>query len=304
MPEIQEVSEKTFRLEAKLPQEKAMLATYSVYLIDEGGGALIEPGPTALVPQIREVMEKLGMERLAYILPTHIHMDHAGGTGTLARLFPQATVLVHPSGAKHFKDPARLIESTKEVVGADFEERFGPILPVPPARLHVAEDGETLPLGERKLQVVYSPGHAPHHLSYLDLKTGGLFCGEAVGVPQQGAGYPPLPYAAPPAFDLEVYLDTLEKLRALGPKILFFSHGGVGREPERLISLAKETGRAFGDIILQALKEGDTQGEILERIRDYLHKRFGATADVADMHLTIGGYTVYFQRKGLLPAGG
>ena len=302
MPEIQEVAEKTFRLEARLPQEKAMLAAYSVYLIADGGGALIEPGPAALVPQIREGMEKLGMERLAYILPTHIHMDHAGGTGMLARLFPQARVLVHPSGAKHMKDPARLIESTSKVVGADFEERFGPILPIPQAQLHIPEDGETFSLDGRKLQVVYSPGHAPHHLSYLDLKTRGLFCGEAVGVPQQGAAYPPLPYAAPPGFDLEVYLDTLEKLRALRPKILFFSHGGVGEEPERLISLADETGRAFGDIILQALKAGSSQREIGERIRDYLHKRFGATADMADMYLTVAGYTVYFKKKGLLPA--
>lgn len=303
MPEIQEVAEKTYRLGVLLSQEKAMFSAYSVYLIDEGGGALIEPGPAALVPQIREGMDRVGMRGLSYILPTHIHMDHAGAAGTLARLFPQASVLVHPSGARHVKDPTRLIESTREVVGADFEDRFGSILPIPEAQLHIPDDGESFSLDGRKLKVVYSPGHAPHHMSYLDLKTGGLFCGEAVGVPEQGAAHPPLPYAAPPSFDLEVYLETLEKLRALRPKILFFSHGGVGEEPERLISLARETGRAFGDIILEGLKAGAPQQEIGRRIRDYLHKRFGATVDMMDPSLTIAGYSVYFKRKGLLPVG-
>ncbi len=304
MPEIQEVAEKTYRLEARLPQEKGLFSIYSIYLIDEGGGALIEPGPAALVPHIREGMEKLGMRDLSYILPTHIHMDHAGATGMLARLFPRARVLVHPSGARHMIDPTRLVESTRKVIGADFEDRFGPILPIPQAQLHVPEDGETISLDGRKLQAIYSPGHAPHHLSYLDLKTGALFCGEALGIPEYGAAYPPLPYATPPGFDLEVYLETMEKLRALRPKILFFSHQGVGEEPERLISLAEENARAFGDIILQALKAGASQQEIEGKIKDYLHKRFGATADMSDPSVTIAGYTLYFKKKGLLPASG
>jgi len=299
MPEIQEVAEKTYRLEARLPQEKGLFSFYSIYLFDEGGGALIEPGPAAVVPDIREGMEKLGMGGLSYILPTHIHMDHAGATGMLARLFPQARVVVHPSGARHMIDPTRLIESTATALGADFEERYGPILPVPQAQLHIPEDGETLSLDGRELQVVYSPGHAPHHLSYLDRKTGGLFCGEALGLPEHGT---PLPYTPQPSFDLEVYLESMEKLRALRPKVLFFSHQGVGEEPERLISLAEENARAFSDIILQALKAGATQQEIEGRIRDYLHKRFGATADMSDPSLTIAGYTLYFKKKGLLPA--
>jgi len=301
MLEVHEVAEKTYRLGIRLTREKAMFSAYSVYLIDDGGGALVEPGPAALVPRIQEGMGKVGMRGLAYILPTHIHMDHAGGTGMLARLFPGATVMVHPSGAKHLKEPTRLIESTREVVGADFDDRFGSILPVSDAQLHVPEDGEAFSVGGRKLQVVYSPGHAPHHISYLDLKTGGLFCGEAAGVPEQGDAYPPLPYAAPPGFDLEAYLETLQKLRALKPKILFYSHRGVGKEPERLLSLAGETGRAFGDIILQALETRATQQEITQKIRDYLHRRFGPTTEMIDPSLVIAGYSVYFRRKGLLP---
>jgi glyoxylase-like metal-dependent hydrolase (beta-lactamase superfamily II) len=304
LPDIKELADRTYLLAARLTSERAMFSVYSVYLIDDGGGALVEPGPAALVPQIREGMEKLGMRGLSYILPTHIHMDHAGGTGALARLFPQAKVVVHPSGAKHFKDPARLTESTREVVGEDFEARFGAILPIPADQLHVAEDGEVLSLDGRKLKVVYSPGHAPHHLSYLDLKTRGLFCGEAVGVPEQGDEWPPLPYAAPPGFDLEAYLQTLEKLRALMPRTLFFSHRGTGYEPDKLLSIAQETAKAFGDIILDGLKAGAATKEISRRIRDYLHRRFGPAADIMDPSLVISGYEVYFRRKGLLSTGG
>lgn len=300
MSEIREVAEKTYLLEARLPRETGMFSIYSIYLIHEGGGALIEPGPAALVPQIQEGMEKLRIAGLSYILPTHIHVDHGGGAGMLARLFPQARVLVHPSGARHMIDPARLVESTRKVLGADFEDRFGPILPIPQTQLHVPKDGETLSLDGRKLQAVYSPGHAPHHLSFLDLKTGSLFCGEALGIPEYGAAFPPLPYVTPPGFDLEAYLETAEKLRALRPKVLFYSHHGMGLEPERLISVVEENARAFGDIILQAFKAGAAQQEIEGKLLDYLRRRFGAEAGRSDLSLIIAGYTLYFKKKGLL----
>lgn len=301
MSEIREVAEKTYLLEARLPRETGNFSAYAVYLINEGGGALVEPGPAALLPCIQEGMEKLSMGSLSYILPTHIHVDHGGGAGTLARLFPQARVLVHPSGARHMTDPARLVESTRRVLGADFEERFGPILPIPEARLRVPEDGETLALDGRKLQAIYSPGHAPHHLSFLDLKTGGLFCGEALGIPEYGTAFPPLPFVTPPGFDLEVYLETIEKLRALRPKLLFYSHHEVGLEPERLISVVEENTRAFGDITLQASKAGAPEQEIERKLLDYLHRRFGAKVGRSDLSLIISGYVFYFRKKGLLP---
>jgi len=294
MPEIQEVAEKTFRLEAPLPQVNNI---FSVYLIQEGGGVLIEPGPAATTPHIQEGMKKLGMKGLAYVIPTHIHLDHGGGVGRLASLFPQAQVVLHPQGVRHMIDPARLIESTKMAFGPDWEQHYGPILPVPQAQVKTPQDGEVIPVDGRRLQIIYSPGHAPHHLSVLDQKTGGLFCGEALGVPEYGVDSPPLPYAAPPGFDLEVYLETMDKLRALKPKILFYSHGGVGREPEKLIPLAKENARAFGEIILKGLKAGETPEAIASRVQDYMSQKFHFKPDKTDPVMTIAGYLFYFKKK-------
>ncbi len=122
MVELKEVADGIYHFEASLP---VMTSPFTVYLIKETQGVLIEPGPASLVPLIQEAMKQLGMKELAYIIPTHIHVDHAGGAGKLAQLFPRAKVMVHPAGLKHAVDPSRLIESTKSVFGPDFEAGSG-----------------------------------------------------------------------------------------------------------------------------------------------------------------------------------
>ena len=108
---IETIAESLYRLEVRSPRARYIFA---VYLIDEGGGVLLEPGPASIIPSIQEGMKQLGMKGLSYIIPTHIHLDHGGGSGALAALFPQAKVVVHPRGLKHMLDPSRLIEGTKE----------------------------------------------------------------------------------------------------------------------------------------------------------------------------------------------
>ncbi|MFC1904743.1 MBL fold metallo-hydrolase [Chloroflexota bacterium] len=224
MIDIEEVAEKIYRLGVQVPEIDRVFA---VYLINEEKAALIEPGPAAVVPYIQEGMKQLGMEELAYIIPTHIHLDHGGGTGQLAVLFPQATVVLHPHGMKHAIDPSRLIQSTRTAFGDDFEVHWGPILPVPESQVKAPLDGETISLDSRELQCIYAPGHASHHMAVLDRKTGGLFSGEALGIPRSGAEDFPVPYATP-GFDMEAYLETIERLKQLKPSMLFYSHGGVG----------------------------------------------------------------------------
>jgi len=297
VPIMEEVAEGIYRLETPIP---GMTTVFAVYLIKESEGILIEPGPGAAVPSIREGMSQLGMKDLALIIPTHIHVDHAGGTGALAQLFPGAKVLVHPAGLKHAVDPSRLIESTKSVFGADFEASFGAIAPIPEPQIRVPEDGEVISINGRELQIIYAPGHAPHHIAIFDRSTQGLFCGEALGLPGQDDKPFPLPAVAPPSFDQELYLETMEKLRGLGPQILLYSHGGVGREPDSLISIAAENTRALGDIILNALKEGETAEAIGRRVGDYVSSRFGLQLSELDLAMTVGGYALYFTKKGLV----
>jgi len=297
MPHMEEVAEKIYRLETPI---LGTTMVFAVYLIQESQGALIEPGPAAAIPSIREGMSRLGMKDLAYIIPTHIHIDHAGGTGILAGLFPEAKVLVHPAGKKHAIDPSRLIESTRNVFGPDFEAVFGSIKPVPESQITVPEDGDVISLDGRELQIIYTPGHAPHHIAVFDRSVNGLFCGEALGIPGEGDELFPLPAVAPPSFNQELYLETMENLQKLNAGILFYSHGGVGREPDRLISVARENTRALGEIILGALKEGETAESTGQKVREYTSSRFGLELSDLDQAMMVGGYSIYFAKKGMV----
>jgi len=298
MVELKKVADKIYRFETML---SVMTSPFTVYLIKESQGVVIDPGPAALVPRIQEAMKQLGMNDLAYIIPTHIHVDHAGGAGKLAQLYPGAKVLVHPAGVKHVVDPSRLIESTRKVFGEDFEIGFGPILPVPESQIKSVEDGEIITVGNRDLQIIYAPGHAPHHIAIFDRSVKGIFCGEALGLPGGKDKQIPLPAVAPPSFDQETYIQTMEKLRKLNARILFYSHGGVvGHDVDRLITQAEENTRILGDIILKALKEGGTNEDVTRRIKEYASRRFDMDLTDMDLALTIGGYEVYYRKKGLV----
>jgi len=298
MVELKEVADKIYRFETRL---SVMTNLFTAYLIKESEGVVIEPGPAALVPRIQEAMKQLGMQDLAYIIPTHIHVDHAGGAGKLAQLFPQAKVLVHPAGLKHVVDPSKLVQSTKTVFGEDFEAGFGPILPVPDSQIKAVEDGEIIKVGGRELQIIYAPGHAPHHMVIFDRSVKGIFCGEALGLPGGEDHRILLPAVAPPSFDQEIYLETMEKLRKLGARTLFYSHSGVvGHDADRLITQAEEFTRITGEIILKSLKEGGTNEDINRRVRERVNSRFGMDLTEMDLALTVGGYEVYYKKKGLV----
>jgi glyoxylase-like metal-dependent hydrolase (beta-lactamase superfamily II) len=222
-------------------------------------------------------------------------VDHGGGTGEMAKQFPQAKVVVHPRGVKHLLTPARLIESTKLVWGDDFEERLGPITPVPESQLEVPPDGGVISLGGRDLQIIHALGHSPNHIVILDRKLNGLFCGEALGLP--GHQLPPV---APYSYEQEIYLETIEKLRELRPKILFYSHGGVEREPDKSMSRAADNARTYGRMILECLKMGESHEDIMRSVREDAAHRLGLLLEPQDLEIAVAGYTIYFQSKGLI----
>jgi glyoxylase-like metal-dependent hydrolase (beta-lactamase superfamily II) len=286
MVQIEDVADHTYRIEILIP---GIDTVFAVYLVGEGPAVLIDPGPTNTVPFIQQAMDQLGVKDLSHIIPTHIHMDHAGAAGHLARLFPNAKIVIHPRGAQHAINPSRLIEGTSRVFGDDFADLYGPILPVPEIRVQTPGDGDRITIGERELRIVHTPGHAPHHLAIFDPKTKGLFAGEALGLPSAGP-LSPLPAAAPPSFDLEEYLASMEKLRRLSPEMILYSHDGIGKNPELLISKAIENTKIVADVILKALKEGSSDEAIRSKLLDSLSVNDGMT------HL---GFIVYFKKKNL-----
>jgi glyoxylase-like metal-dependent hydrolase (beta-lactamase superfamily II) len=297
MASVKEVAERTYRIQVQIPN---VYPTFTVYFIDEEKGVVIDPGPASAIPSIKEGMAELGMKELSYIIPTHVHVDHGGATGSLAQLFPRSKVIIHPLGEQHLINPCRLIESTKMSYGDDFENRLGPIIQVPQFQVHVPKDGETISIGSRELQIIYAPGHAPHHSAIFDLKTKGLFCGEALGLPTKSARSWPLPNAAPPSFDMGAYLETIGRLGQLRPRFLFYAHDGVGRNPEELIYRVNETTNAMGDTILKALRAGETAENIDRRIQEYVSKHFGVNIEGVDTRVSVEGFIHYFKKKGLV----
>ena len=292
MLNVREVAEKVYRFEIPIA---GMFYTPVAYLIHGRNGVLIEPGPAAAAPSIQQAMAQLGMERLSYIIPTHIHVDHGGGAGALAKLFPNSRVVVHPRGAKHLISPERLVESTKLVWGDGFEKLLGPIIPVPESQLKIAEDGEAIMLDDRELRMIHAVGHSPHHMVILDRRLDGLFCGEALGLPVHQ-----LPPVAPYSFEQDVYIGTIQSLQSLPVDTLFYSHGNAEIEPARLMSRALENARVYGDMILQAAKRGNASEEIMRTVGDDFHRRFGQQLAKGDLEIVVAGYVIYFKSKGML----
>jgi len=294
---IVEVADNTYHLEVQIPNVHSI---FSIYVIKDAEGVLIEPGPASTITVIKEVMTQLEMKELAYIIPTHIHLDHAGAIGSLAQLFPDTKVILHPAGVKHAINPSRLIESTQMSFGDNFESLYGPILPVPENQVKIPEDGEIISIDSRQLEIIYAPGHTTHHIAILDLKTKGLFSGESLGVPRLGYESLPLPAAAPPSFDIEVYLNTMDMLKKLEPQIIFYSHNGIGRNPKRLIQKAGENTKIVGDFILEAMRDGEDNEGINHRLIKFMASSLGISVMEEDIRMMVSGFAFYFKKNELI----
>jgi glyoxylase-like metal-dependent hydrolase (beta-lactamase superfamily II) len=260
---------------------------------------LIEPGSTTAVSRLLEDSNRLGLnlDKLSYIIPTHVHVDHGGGAGYLARNLPGARVVLHPRGARAMMEPSKLVQATRLVMGEHFEEAFGPILPIPEDQIHVAQDGEVIRLGTRGLTIFYSPGHASHHISVLDSLTGGLFCGEALGFPASPTSDVVLPAGLPP-FDPERYLESIEKLGQLRPGLLFYSHiGARSNTDNHLIEQVRETSTAFDTIVRAAVGAGESDDDIRERLSDHVRARSPEANLEHKLQLDASGYIDYYRNR-------
>jgi glyoxylase-like metal-dependent hydrolase (beta-lactamase superfamily II) len=227
------------------------------YLIEGSAPVLIETGSQSSVPVLLESLARIGIgaSELAGVAVTHIHLDHAGGVGDVARAFPNATVYVHEKGARHLADPARLIDSASRVYGPLLDSLYGRLDPTPPERLHVLGDEEEIDVGGRTLVAVDSPGHAKHHLGLHDSLSGVLFAGDAVGVklPDGGVLRPSTP---PPDFDLDQALTSLGKFAARRPSAIALAHYGLLDDPEDLLAEAEDTLRQWAETAEQAFRQG------------------------------------------------
>lgn len=199
----------------------------SVVLHGPGGIAIIDPGPSSTLPALRAGLERAGipLSDVRTILLTHIHLDHAGATGTLARENPALRVYVHANGAPHMIDPSKLIASATRLWGDEMDRLWGEVQPVRPEALVIVRGGERVAAGGRDLDVAYTPGHAAHHVSYFSADTGIAFVGDTAGVRLQ-AGHLIMPPTPPPDIDLEAWRDSIARISAWRPGTVFITHFG------------------------------------------------------------------------------
>ncbi|HKW42648.1 MAG TPA: MBL fold metallo-hydrolase, partial [Thermoplasmata archaeon] len=206
----------------------------AVYLIDDERKAIIETGTSWDVGRICEAIKGFGLKSadIDALIVSHIHLDHAGGAGFLIPDMPHAKVYVHERGFKHLADPTRLVASAREALGPQEAEIFGTMHPISSGRLVAVKNGDRLDLGKHVLAFVDSPGHAPHELTILDEANRCVYTGDAAGLYFQGDDIL-MPIAPAPAFDLGQNLETLERILALEPRALLFSHYGPHSNPRK-----------------------------------------------------------------------
>ena len=200
------------------------------------GEVVVDPGPSSCLENLLPVLERHPPRVLAL---THIHLDHAGATGSVLQRFPDAEVWVHERGAPHMIDPRRLLESATRLYGAEMERLWGEVLPVPAERIRVLSGEESI----GPFRIAYTPGHASHHVSYLHEPSGRAFTGDLTGVRiGEGRVLAPTP---PPDIDLEAWRASLDRIESWSPSSIAITHFGAYQDvAEHIAGLREQLARA------------------------------------------------------------
>ena len=263
------------------------------------GVALVDPGPATTIANLTAALEKKGIRfgDVRQILVTHIHLDHSGGVGSIVEQHPHIEVIVHGRGAPHLADPAKLVASAGRLYAQDMDRLWGDVKPVAAKNLRVVEGGETLTVAGREMKVEYTPGHASHHVSYLDTATRVAFVGDTAGI-RKGSGAYIMPPTPPPDIDIEAWRISAEKILAWDPETLFLTHFGPHRGArqhfpamfENIESWSRIVGRLLADT---SLTDDDRQKRFIDETLLELTRKVGET-EAAD-YTRAGGLNYSWQ---------
>jgi glyoxylase-like metal-dependent hydrolase (beta-lactamase superfamily II) len=276
-------------------------------LESDGHRSIIDPGPGSTLETLRQQLQVHGVavRDLDAVLLTHIHMDHAGATGALVRENPRLAVYVHSKGAPHMIDPTKLLASALRLWPNELQLLFGEMLPVPAANLRILEGGETLTLGSRQFEVVYTPGHASHHVSYFDQQEGVAFVGDTTGVRIEGHPYV-MPATPPPDIDLEIWETSFAAILERKPARLFLTHYGFSENPTEHVLLFRERlhkwAAAADKIIRSSASDSDAMDSFMSatyaEIAQYLPaKEVEHYAFSAGLNLSFLGLARYLRKR-------
>lgn len=311
---FQEIADQIYRIDTGLYRR----GFAACYLIRAGDRlAFADTGTARAVPRLLAAVASLGLtpDHVDYVMPTHVHLDHAGGCGDLMAACPNARLVVHPKGAAHLIDPGRLVAGATEVYGEEaFGRDYGGLTPVPKARVILAEDGMQIDLAGRSLTFVDTPGHANHHGCIYDARTRGFFTGDTFGISYRefdsARGPWVLAPTTPVAFDPDAWQQSLDRLMAFNPQAMYLTHYGRLDRPELLVDGLRQCIRDL--TALGLAEEGQADPERGARLRaaivDYLLGKArahgveledGAIADLLalDIELNAQGLEVWLIRR-------
>lgn len=263
-----------------------MTSVTAGYLLTAPRPALIECGPAKTIDHLIRGLRSLGMDPddLAYLILTHIHLDHAGGAGDVAAAFPNATVVVSEVGARHMHEPERLNRSAEMVYGDLYGTVYGGCTPIAADRLLGVTDGDQIDLGGgRTLELMYTPGHAKHHVGVHDSQTGAIFAGDSVGVKLPGMHH--IRPATPPAdFHLEAALNSLARYREREPSRIYLAHYGPVDPPDEALDEADDRLRLWAATAEGAYHESSELDHVAETLRQRFQDEVDRAMFAADPH--------------------
>ncbi len=286
------------------------------YLLEQNGEvAIIETGIKSTVAKILALLteKNIALEQVKYIIPTHVHLDHAGGVGLLMHSLPNAKLVIHPFGARHMADPSKLQAGAIAVYGETiFKETYGELIPVDESKMILADDGFELTLGDRTLTFYDTPGHARHHFCIYDSLSEGIFTGDTFGLAYTELTYQNIPFifptTTPVQFDPDAMKASIKKLIALSPQRLFLTHYGMIDVTKYIEEEMNEQIDGFVEIALKHKLSENRQQLIASDLMSYIISRkqaqglefdeqFAKQVIGADMKLNAQGLHVWLDKQ-------
>ncbi len=238
------------------------------YFLPAPRPALVECGPSLSIEHVIAGLHELGLDPadLAYLVVSHVHLDHAGGAGDVAQAFPSATVVVSELGARHLHDPDKLNASARRVYGDLMDTVYGACTPIDRERLRAVSDGDTIDLGAgRHLELLHTPGHAKHHIGVWDSETGALFVGDSVGVKLPGMRQL-RPATPPPDFHREAMETSIRRYQDRRPTRVYLAHYGPVDPPDLALTEGLERLRVWTDTAEAAYRQHDELDHVVETL--------------------------------------
>ena len=271
------------------------------------GVTLLDPGPTTCLDTLGRSLAAhgIGIADIETILLTHIHLDHAGATGALVAANPRMVVFVHERGAPHMIDPSRLLASATRLYGAEMDRLWGRVDPVPARNLRVLKGGEQVTVAGKRLQVAYTPGHASHHVSFLDEESRIAFVGDTAGIHVTGLQYV-MPAAPPPDIDLEAWTESARAIIAWQPRTLLLTHFGptdrVATHFQELMERIEEMNRHVRALLARELSDEAREEAFVAEVGRALRRELPETdarkyANGGPARYTYQGLARYWRKK-------